>query len=117
MAFTYWGVTIQSVQHLNDGQMTNNVVLMLINDGEIIENIDVHFTSINEHFTIISEHFSRISSKYTIIRSSDHHWEAAPTAIKYLHYEITHPGTCTRQFLKEETTICFQNRGPYVHPK
>ena len=29
--------------------------------------------------TIINEYFSSISLKYTIIRSSNHHWEAAPT--------------------------------------
>ena len=31
------------------------------------------------HFTIINENFTSISLKYTIIRSSDHHWKAAPT--------------------------------------
>ena len=31
------------------------------------------------HLTIINEHFIIISLKLTIIRSFDHHWEAAPT--------------------------------------
>ena len=50
-----------------------------IND-EYFPIINVHFTIINEHFTIINEQLTIISLKWTIIRSIDHHWEAAPTA-------------------------------------
>ena len=53
---------------------------MFINDGEMSVGSYTHFTIIDEHFAIINEHFNIISLKYTIIRSSDHHWEAAPTA-------------------------------------
>ena len=36
-----------------------------------------------QQFTVINEHFTIISLKLTIIRSFDHHWEAAPTAFKH----------------------------------
>ena len=65
---------------VNDGEM-------LVNDGEMSMRsythftiIDEFFTIINRHFTIINEHFTIISLKLTILRSFDHHWEAAPTA-------------------------------------
>ena len=47
---------------------------MLVNDGEMSIWSFTHLTNINEHF-------SSISLKYTIIRLSDHHWEAAPTVV------------------------------------
>ena len=66
---------------VNNGEMLVNDGEMLVNDGEMSKWSYTHFTIINEHFTIINEHLSSIGLKYTIIRSSDHHWEAAPTAI------------------------------------
>ena len=51
---------------------------MLITDGEM--NV-LSYT----HFTIIHEHFTIIGLKYTIIRSFDHHWEAAPTALSHFY--------------------------------
>ena len=60
--------------------MLNNTGEMLVNDGEMLFN-DGEWSY--THFTIINEHFRSISLKYTIIRSSDHHWEAAPTVLSY----------------------------------
>ena len=60
----------------NDGKMLVNDVEMLVNDGELSV---WSFT----HFTIIS-------LKYTIIRSFDHHWEAAPTAKNHQFASIHH---------------------------
>ena len=60
---------------VNDGEMLVNDGEMLVNDGEMSVWSFTHFTIIDEHFTIIS-------LKLTIIRSFDHHWEAAPTVLK-----------------------------------
>ena len=53
---------------------------MLVNDDEMLANDREMSILSYTHFTIINEHFSSFSLKYTIIRSSDHHCEAAPTA-------------------------------------
>ena len=73
---------------VNDGVLQANATEMLVNYSEMSVGsythftiIDEHFNTINEHFTFINEHFSSLSLKFTIIRSSDHHWEAALTAI------------------------------------
>ena len=68
------------VRWANDGVLQTNATKTLVNDGEMSVGSYTHFTIIDENFTIINEYFSSISLKYTIIRSSDHHWEAAPTA-------------------------------------
>ena len=52
---------------------------MLVDDGEMHVNNDEMNIWSYTHFTIINENFSSICLKYTIICSSNHHWEAAPT--------------------------------------
>ena len=69
------------VLQANATQMLGNDVEMLHNDGEMLINDGEMSIWSYTHFTIINEHFSSISLKCTIIRSSDHHWEAAPTAM------------------------------------
>ena len=60
--------------HVNDGELLVNDGGMLANDGEMSMLSYIHYTIIDEYFTIIS-------LKCTIIRSFDHHWEAAPTVL------------------------------------
>ena len=88
------------MQLLNDGVLKANATKMLVNDGEMFANDGemlvnddemsiwsyTHFTIIDEHFITINEHFSSIDLKYTIIHSSDHHWEAAPNALREREY-------------------------------
>ena len=65
---------------VNDGEMFVNNSEMLVNDGVYDP------THIPHSLTIISPSLTSISvalawSRYTIIRSSDPNWEAAPTAL------------------------------------
>ena len=60
---------------VNDGEM-------LVNDGEMLVNDSEMSVWSYTHFTVIDEHFTLISLKWTIIRSFDHHWEAAPTVLE-----------------------------------
>ena len=64
---------------VNDCEMLVHDGEMLVNDGEILVNdVEMSIWSYT-HFTLINEHLSSNKLKNTIIRSSDHHWEAAPT--------------------------------------
>ena len=64
---------------VNNGKMLVNDGEMLVNDGEMSVWLYTHCTIIDEHFTT--------SLKYTVIRSFNHHWEAAPT----VKWSITFP--------------------------
>ena len=75
-----------SLLQANDVKMLVNDSEMIVNDGEMLVNDDemsiwsyTHFTIIDQHLTIINDHFTIISLKLILIRSFDHHWEAAPT--------------------------------------
>ena len=73
------------VLQANATKMLVNDCEMLVNDGEILVNdVEMSIWSYT-HFTLINEHLSSNKLKYTIIRSSDHHWEAAPTGKKYFN--------------------------------
>ena len=69
---------------LDATQMFVNVSDMLVNDGEMLVNDGETSIWSYTHFTIINEHFSSTSLKYTIILSSEHHWEAALTVYSIL---------------------------------
>ena len=66
---------------VNDGEM-------VVNDGEMSVWSYTHFTIIDEHFTIVNKPFTIISLKDTIIRSFDHHWEAAPTEVMHKLFSL-----------------------------
>ena len=74
-----WDSFSMVVKWTNDGLFHVNDGKMLVNDDEMRIWSYTNFTIIDWHFTIINEYFTIISLKCTIIRSFDHHWEAAPT--------------------------------------
>ena len=63
------------IRWANDGVLRANSAKMLANDGEMLVNTGEMNVNVFNDFTIINEH------KYNIIRSSDHHWDAAPTEL------------------------------------